>query len=195
MADAPARDEQSERAALVTRLGAMERPALESLAAHLLQTYVVEGLAPAAAVGASAYDLVGEETFAGMLRRLKGERPNDPILQRFVVNGEHVQVRTHLGNVDLTEYQRPTTPGAPGSTAASPPAVPTPRESVYNRDLYKQAGESKTAPAPAKSGPGPAAKSGAPAPATSATAPKPAGPASNDGKDAKGGRSRMIELD
>ena len=194
------RDELAERKALITRLASMERGALESLAAQLLQTYVVEGLAPAGASGESAYDLVGEETFAGMLRRLKTERPQDPILARFVVNGEHVQVRTNMGNVDLTDYQRVTAPGSGAPAGAPPPpAMPTPRDSVYNRDLYKQAGDAKSAPsaAPAKSpgsAPAPAAKQAASAPASSA--PKPPAAPGSDAKDAKQAeRFRMIELD
>lgn len=193
------RDELAERKALITRLASMERGALESLAAQLLQTYVVEGLAPAGASGENAYDLVGEETFAGMLRRLKTERPQDPILARFVVNGEHVQVRTNMGNVDLTDYQRVTAPGSGAPAGAPPPpAMPTPRDSVYNRDLYKQPGDAKSAPAPAKSSgpsPAPAAKQAA-SPSAPSSAPKPPAPPGADAKEAKQAeRFRMIELD
>lgn len=159
--------------ALRARLSGMEKEALVEFALELLTTYVVEGLDPVAGDGASVKaDLVGEETFAGMLRRLKSERPTDPILQRFIVTGEHVQVRTPMGNVDVTEYQRP---NAPAPAARPRPAAEQPEResSIYNRAL-----EHKPAPASAP----PASR-----PAASAPEKK------EEKKDAD--RFRMIELD
>src|SRR5690606_37952844 len=98
----------------------LDHAVLVELCVQLATTYVLEGL-PAQATAASACALAGDEPFASLLRRLKSERPNDPILERFVINGEHVPVKTAQGHVDLTEYRRPTpSPPPPAAAAARP---------------------------------------------------------------------------
>ena len=104
----PKRDPATEsHEALVQRLERMEKTDLVALAAAMAGTYVVEGLgsltlgdAPTLATGRK--DSVGDETFAGLLKRLKRERPDDAILEKFVINGEHIQVKTPMGNIDVT---------------------------------------------------------------------------------------------
>jgi hypothetical protein len=217
MADETLDPAQAELAALYARFDAMEKHELVAIAVQLAQTYVVEGLGTLAASTAEAApargaDQVGEETFAGMLRRLKQARPGDEVLQKFIVNGEHIQVRTPMGNVDVTEYRRPNAPNAPTPRAVGPaaaraaPSVPTNRDSIYNRELYQQnnqapagGGAPPAAPAaqpaaPAASRPpapnsAPAAQNARPA----APAAKPVDKAEDDKKS--GQRIRMIELD
>jgi hypothetical protein len=197
------------------RFAAMDHAALVELAVELVTTYVVEGLgtlsvATQQASPAKGADQLGEETFAGMLRRLKGQRPGDPVLDRFIVNGEYIQVRTPMGNVDVTEYRRPNAPTGPAVTAP-PPSVPTAESSIYNRELRglppanaargAQQRPQGGASAPASSSPPPAAApaNNASRPANPpATSPAPASPAQggqqNTPKPA-GDRGRMIELD
>jgi len=203
--------------ALRASLSVMDREELVELGVQLLQTYVVEGLGPVGRGGelpapnsARAVDSVGEETFAGLLRRLKAERRGDPILEKFIVNGEHIQVRTPMGNVDVTEYRRPTAPApAPVGGGAPRQSVPTPSDSIYNRSLYPQAdrgaaqersrGASEPQPAAAPSRAAPAAPRPAAPPSEPARpGPGPASPApQKDAKDepAQDKRFRLIELD
>lgn len=193
--------------ALRRRLGELEKHELVELCVQLTATYVLEGLgtlgqAEDAAQPARAYDNVGDETFAGMIRRLKAQRPGDPVLDKFILNGEHIQVRTPMGNVDVTEYRRPTAPAAAPAVKVAPaqPSVPTSRDSIYNRELYAQANQPAAArpgtPAPAPAAPTTAATP--PAPGAPAARPAPAQPAAAKDKDDQkksGERFRMIELD
>lgn len=190
---------------LVERLEQMDHAALVALAAELLQTYVVDGLGTnAQSTGEASLrrgaDQAGEETFAGMLRRLKADRPGDPVLEKFIVNGEHIQVRTPMGNVDVTEYRRAAAP-VPPSVSPPPPSVPTSPQSIYNRELYGQPAASAARaaqtrpnpPAPAPTAPASTPSPSAPAAPTAAPAPA---PASKPGEQKPAGdRVRMIELD
>lgn len=119
---------EEEVQALRQRLATFEKDALVEMCVQLSRTYVLEGAGTLAATTAATTP-AGEETFAGLLRRLMRERPDDPVLSRFIVNGEHIQVKTPAGNVDVTEYRRP----VPPRPSPNPPAVPTPSDSVYNR--------------------------------------------------------------
>jgi hypothetical protein len=186
-------------AELHARLAAMDKDGLVALAAQLLTTYVVEGLATQS-TEAKAYDLVGEETFAGLLQRLKAERPRDPVLEKFVVNGEHIQVKTPMGAVDVTEYRRPAAPAAAPGPSAPAPNVPTSRDSVYNRALYDPAAAAGPArpvapPAPPP-GPAPAPRVASAAPALAPGGRQASASPKKDEKDSKTGeRFRLIELD
>ena len=210
-------------AALRSRFGALDKGELVEVAVQLAQTYIVEGLSTlsqAAAVAApqKGYDNVGDETFPGMLKRLKQQRPGDPVLEKFIVNGEHIQVRTTMGNVDVTEYRRPNapppTPGpAVGPNAAQQPAnVPANRDSIYNRELYQQQANQGGGAVPPNPAAAPSNRPGANNAPPAATARPPAnagaaakaaqpptagGAKTNDAKDdqKKGERFRMIELD
>lgn len=205
----------SQQDELRRRFSAMDHDALVELAVELVTTYVVEGLGTLSVVTqqaspAKGADQLGEETFAGMLRRLKGQRPGDPVLERFIVNGEHIQVRTPMGNVDVTEYRRLNAPTGP-AVSAPPPSVPTAPTSIYNRELHG------LPPANAARGAQPRPSSGAPTPTTPSPAPAsvpvnassrpanppaaspvPAAPAQGAQQNAPkpaGDRVRMIELD
>ncbi len=199
---------RAELTALYKKLEEMEKHELVALAATLTQTYVVEGLgtltaATAEAAPARGADQVGDETFAGMLRRLKQARPGDEVLQKFIINGEHIQVRTPMGNVDVTEYRRPVAPASapvavgPGAARAAP-SVPTNRDSIYNRELYQQNNAApgnqggSAAPAPAQN-PAPTAQN-APRPQQPANQP-PAKSEKTEEDKKTGQRIRMIELD
>ncbi len=182
--------------ALRRRLATLEKHELLELAVELTATYVLDGLGTIGQATLEAtpkgYDTVGDETFAGMLRRLKAQRAGDAVLEKFIVNGEHIQVKTPMGNVDVTEYRRPAAPAAAPSPSAPPAAVPTPPGSIYNRELHGQP------PASARGGSPPQSQSGPPpsasAPSANPNAPKDPG---KDPKDQKpqGDRFRMIELD
>ena len=79
-------------ASLRGRFDALEKSEVVEIAVQLAQTYVVEGLSTlsqAAAVAApqKGYDNVGDETFPGMLKRLKAQRPGDPVLEKFSLRG------------------------------------------------------------------------------------------------------------
>jgi hypothetical protein len=135
------------------------------------------------------------------------------VLEKFIVNGEHIQVRTGMGNVDVTEYRRPMAPApahAPGASRSQ--SVPTPQDSIYNRSLYPQAnqpggqggggqgGAQRPAAAPAAAQPRPGGPAGGPAaPARPGAAPAQPGAAqpAKDDKGTEGGekRFRLIELD
>lgn len=149
-------------AELRARLRAMASEELIELAAQLLTTYVIEGVLPLARAGEStdlAPDVVGEESFAQMLKRLKAAK-KDPVLERFIIDGENISVRIDgQGVLPITEYRRPTgTPRGPGVTVIEAPArresVPGASTSVYNRSLYQP----EQAPQQQRTGPAPAAQ-------------------------------------
>ena len=49
----------------------------------------------------------GEESFAQMLKRLKASK-KDPVLERFIIDGENISVRIDgQGVLPITEYRRP----------------------------------------------------------------------------------------
>src|SRR5207253_5041418 len=98
---------------LRARLRTMGGDELIDLCAQLLRTYVIEGVLPLARAGEStdiAPDVVGEESFAQMLKRLKAAR-KDPVLEKFIIDGENISVRIEgQGVLPVTEYRRPTGP-------------------------------------------------------------------------------------
>jgi hypothetical protein len=138
---------------LRARLRGMGSDELVELAAQLLTTYVIEGVLPLARAGESAdiaADTVGEESFAQMLKRLKAGR-KDPVLERFIIDGENISVRIDgQGVLPISEYRRPVGPPAaagvtvqsvqprresvPGAATESVPGAAT---SIYNRSLYQ----------------------------------------------------------
>lgn len=176
---------------LRARLRTLAPDQLVDLCAQLLNTYVVEGVLPLSRAGESgdlAADSAGEESFAQMLRRLKASR-KDPVLERFLVDGENISVRVDgYGVLPITEYRRPTAPpGAPVQPRRE--SVPGAAASIYNRALYQpeQAPPSRAAqPTP----PPPAQQR---APQQPAQPPQPGQPAKKDepGKD----RFTLIELE
>lgn len=175
-------EENKELAALRARLDMLDRTALVEMCVELSRTYIIEGLGTLSAAtdeATPARDSAGEETIAGMLKRLQRERGRDPVLDKFIISGEYIQVKTPMGNVDVTEYRRPTPPQAP-RPSAPPPAVPTPRDSVYNRALHE--------PAPSPSRPPQNSRAQAPQSPPAAGRPEPA-------KDAPPAGVRHIELD
>src|SRR5438552_16898838 len=106
---------------------------LIELAAQLLTTYVIEGVLPLARAGERtdiAPGVVGEESFAQMLKRLKAAR-KDPVLEKFIIDGENISVRIEgQGVLPVTEYRRPTgPPRAAGVSVQEMPPQPR-RESV-----------------------------------------------------------------
>jgi hypothetical protein len=160
---------------LRARLRAMAGDELVELCAQLLTTYVVEGVLPLARAGEStdlAADAVGEESFAQMLKRLKASK-KDPVLERFLIDGENISVRIDgQGVLPITEYRRPTgPPRAAGVSVVETPmprreAVPGASTSIYNRSLYQEE------PTPARAGQPPARTE----------APRPAPPAQQQGQ-------------
>jgi hypothetical protein len=155
------RDPASQAAdALRARLRAMQPAEMVELCAELLTTYVVEGVLPLGRAAEStdlAADAAGEETFAQMLKRLKAAR-KDPVLDRFIIDGENISVRIEgQGILPITEYRRPTAAPLPAGTPAAPrrEGAPGATSSVYNRALYQAEQPPRTpaqAPSPA---PGP----------------------------------------
>jgi hypothetical protein len=130
-------------AELRARLRTMAGEELIELAAQLLTTYVIEGVLPLARAGESgdlAADAVGEESFAQVLKRLKASK-KDPVLVRFIIDGENISVRVDgQGVLPITEYRRPAgPPRAPGVAVqeATPrrESVPGAATSIYNRSL------------------------------------------------------------
>jgi len=81
-------------------------------------------------------DTTGEESFAQLLKRLKASR-KDPVLERFLIDGENISVRVDgYGVLPVTEYRRPTAPpGAPAQARRE--SVPGAAASIYNRALYQ----------------------------------------------------------
>src|SRR5207248_5135271 len=121
------------------RLRTLPADQLVEMCAQLLSTYVVEGVLPLSRAADStdlAGDTAGEETFAQMLKRLKATR-RDPVLDRFVIDGENISVRVDgYGVLPITEYRRPTAPpGAPAQARRE--SVPGAAASIYNRALYQ----------------------------------------------------------
>jgi len=130
-------------AELRARLRSMASDQLIELCAQLLATYVVEGVLPLARAGEStelAADAAGEESFAQMLKRLKAAK-RDPVLERFIIDGENISVRIDgQGVLPITEYRRPVGPPAgPGVSVqfVRRESVPGAAGSIYNRSLYQ----------------------------------------------------------
>src|SRR4051794_34965131 len=94
---------------LKARLRSMPSQELVDLAAQLMTTYVIEGVLPLSRASESsdlASDQAGEESFAQLLKRLKAQR-RDPVLDRFLIDGENISVRIDgQGVMPLTEYRR-----------------------------------------------------------------------------------------
>jgi hypothetical protein len=136
----PAAQVASELRARLRGLGSDE---LIELCAQLLTTYVIEGAVPLARAGESADlapDAVGDESFAQMLKRLKAAK-KDPVLERFIIDGENISVRIDgQGVLPITDYRRPSgPPPAPGVSVQAAPrreGVPGAATSIYNRSLY-----------------------------------------------------------
>jgi len=131
-------------AELRARLRSMGSDELVELCAQLLSTYVMEGVLPLSRAAEStdlASDAAGEESFAQMLKRLKAAR-KDPVLDRFIIDGENISVRIEgQGVLPLTEYRRPVgLPAAgPGVSVQVVPrreGAPGAAGSVYNQSLY-----------------------------------------------------------
>ena len=186
-------------AELRARLAAMPPAELLELCAQLTTTYVIENVLPLSrAEGAVdlAADTVGEETFAQMLKRLKLGR-KDPVLDRFLIDGENISVRIDgAGIMPLTEYRRPNAPpGAP--QPARREGVPGASTSIYNRSLYQpdqQAPQRSGPPAPAQAQPVSGGIARAPQPATPGQQPpQPGGPQKKD--EPKNDRFALIELE
>jgi hypothetical protein len=192
---------------LRARLRAMAGDELVELCAQLLTTYVVEGVLPLARAGESAdlaADAVGEESFAQMLKRLKASK-KDPVLERFLIDGENISVRIDgQGVLPITEYRRPIgPPRAAGVTVQEAPmprreGVPGASTSIYNRSLYQEEAT------PARAGQ-PPARTEAPRPTAPAQqqgqAPRPAqpggiaGPGQKKPEEPKNDRFSLIELE
>jgi hypothetical protein len=155
---------------LRARLRAMGGDEVVELCAQLLSIYVVEGVLPLSRASDSsdlAVDSGGEESFAQMLKRLKAAK-KDPVLERFIIDGENISVRIDgQGVLPITEYRRPVgpPPSGPGVSVQVVPrreSVPGAAASIYNRSLYQP-----DAPAPSRGAP----------PQTARPAPQPAQPA------------------
>jgi len=183
------------------RLRAMGGDELIDLCAQLLTTYVIEGVLPLSRANEGtelAADAAGEESFAQMLKRLKAAK-KDPVLERFIIDGENISVRIEgQGVLPITEYRRPVGPPAPGPgvTVQVVPrreSVPGAAGSVYNRALYQP----EAAPPPARgAAPSPA---GAP-PAAPPRQPGPAQPSSpaqqqQQKEEPRSDRFSLIELE
>ena len=151
---------------LRARLRSMGGDELVELCAELLSVYVIEGVVPLARASEStdlAADAGGEESFAQLLKRLKASK-KDPVLERFIIDGENISVRIDgQGVLPITEYRRPVgPPSAPGVSFQVVPrreGVPGAAGSIYNRALYQpdQAptrGAQPTPPSPAQPRPG-----------------------------------------
>jgi hypothetical protein len=203
MADLPKRSDNDPAAQvareLKARLSQLPQGELVDLCAQLLGTYVIEGVLPLAKAEAATElqaDTAGEETFAQLLKRLKAQK-RDPVLERFLIDGENISVRIDgQGVLPITQYRRPVqAPSAPGAAEAPAPAregVPGASTSIYNRALYEQqpAAGPAAKPAPARGAPAPAAApAGKPAPASPAAQQQPG--KKEEPKD----RFSLIELD
>jgi hypothetical protein len=189
---------------LRARLRSLASDELIELCAQLLRTYVIEGVLPLARAGEStdiAADAVGEESFAQMLKRLKASK-KDPVLERFIIDGENISVRIDgQGVLPITEYRRPVGPPPPsGVTIQSVPmprreSVPGASTSIYNRSLYQE----EATPARVSRPPGPAQQ---PAPAQQQRPASPQQPAAAPAKpgekkpeEPKNDRFSLIELE
>lgn len=152
-------------AELRARLRSMASDELVELCAQLLSTYVMEGVLPLSRAAEStdlASDAAGEESFAQMLKRLKAAR-KDPVLDRFIIDGENISVRIEgQGVLPLTEYRRPiglpaSGPGVSVQVVPRREGAPGAAGSVYNRSLYQP-----EAPAPVRGAPQQAQHAAAP---------------------------------
>jgi hypothetical protein len=185
-------------AELRARLRSMGSDELIDLCAQLLTTYVVEGVLPLSRATESselAPDAAGEESFAQMLRRLKAAK-KDPVLERFIIDGENISVRIEgQGVLPLTEYRRPLSPppSGPGVTihlVQRREGVPGAASSIYNRALYQP----ESAPQRGRSTPSEQQRPPAPAPQP-AQPPQPA-PAQKKPEEApRTDRFSLIELE
>lgn len=204
----PVRNDQ-DPAALVAgelraRLRAMVPDELVELCAQLLTTYVIEGVLPLSRAGESAdlaADAVGEESFAQLLKRLKAAK-QDPVLERFIIDGENISVRIDgQGVLPITEYRRPAGPprgpGVPVVEAPRRESVPGASTSIYNRALYQEEA------APARAGQPPRPAPPAPAPQQRPAQPPAQQPAPQQGQapgqkkpeEPKSDRFTLIELE
>ena len=204
----PVRNDQDPAAQVASelraRLRAMGGEELVELAAQLLTTYVIEGVLPLARAGESsdiAPDVVGEESFAQMLKRLKASK-KDPVLEKFLIDGENISVRIEgQGVLPVTEYRRPTgPPRAAGVTVVEAPmprreSVPGASTSIYNRALYqpeqqqpaRTAGPASAQPAQPAQQPARPAQPGQPA--------QPQQPGQKKPEEQKNDRFSLIELE
>jgi len=138
-----------------------------------------------------ASDAAGEESFAQMLKRLKAAR-KDPVLDRFIIDGENISVRIEgQGVLPLTEYRRRVGPPPPGpgvSVQVVPrrESAPGAASSVYNRSLY-----GADAPAPARGSQPPRPQPGPPEPAQ----PQPGGIQKKPEEQPRSDRFSLIELE
>ena len=198
MSSAPPRNDQDPAAQVAgelrARLRSMASEELIELCAQLLTTYVVEGVLPLLRAGESsdiASDAVGEESFAQMLKRLKASR-RDPVLERFIIDGENISVRIDgQGVLPLTEYRRPVGPPPPAAGAPAPTprrkSVPGGSTSVYNRSLYQP-----DQPPPSRVPPQPSAQQQRPGPQPP---PAPAKPGEKKPEEPQNDRFSLIELE
>jgi hypothetical protein len=132
-------------AELRARLRSMASDELIELCAQLLTTYVVEGVLPLSRAAEStdlAADAAGEESFAQLLKRLKAAK-KDPVLERFIIDGENISVRIDgQGVLPVTEYRRPlgpppSGPGVSVQVVSRRESAPGAAGSIYNRALYQ----------------------------------------------------------
>lgn len=132
-------------AELRARLRSMASDELIEICAQLLTTYVVEGVLPLSRAGESsdlAPDAAGEESFAQLLKRLKAAK-KDPVLERFIIDGENISVRIDgQGVLPVTEYRRPlgpppSGPGVSVQVVSRREGAPGAAGSIYNRSLYQ----------------------------------------------------------
>ena len=183
---------------LRAKLRAMRGEELLELAAQLVTTYVIEGVVPLARAGESAdlpADPVGDESFAQLLKRLKSTK-KDPVLDRFLIDGENISVRIDgQGVMPLTEYRRPNQPpaaaGQPQAAQQRRESVPGAASSIYNRGLYQP--DQPVAP---RQGGAPAPQQQRPAPQPAAPAqPQPQPPGQKPKEEPKSDRFSLIELE
>jgi hypothetical protein len=209
MSDLPRNDQDP--AALVSaelraRLRGMAGDELVELAAQLLTTYVIEGVMPLARAGEStelAHDAVGEESFAQMLKRLKAAK-KDPVLERFIIDGENISVRIEgQGVLPITEYRRPAGPpsAGPGVSVQQMPrreSAPGAATSIYNRSLYQPEQQPGRTGGPSQQPAPPAQQQQPPRPAGQPAGPQPAqqqGPGQKKPEEQKNDRFSLIELE
>jgi hypothetical protein len=189
---------------LRARLRSLAGDELIELCAQLLRTYVIEGVLPLARAGEStdiAADAVGEESFAQMLKRLKASK-KDPVLERFIIDGENISVRIDgQGVLPITEYRRPVGPPPPsGVTIQSVPmprreSVPGASTSIYNRSLYQEeATPARVSRPPGPAQPAPAQQQRPASPQQPASA-QPAKPGEKKPEEPKNDRFSLIELE
>jgi len=185
-------------AELRARLRSMGGDELVELCAELLSVYVVEGVVPLARASESAdlaADAGGEESFAQLLKRLKASK-KDPVLERFIIDGENISVRIDgQGVLPITEYRRPVgPPSAPGVSIQVMPrreGVPGAAGSIYNRALYQP-----DAPAASRGTRPQAVQPPAqPAQPASATPAPPAGAPQKKPEEPRSDRFSLIELE